>query len=152
MRVKTLTSGYFAFTDRAFMFTTGLTEDILLDTDGWLAQPLIVQQRLKRAFDVRVIVVADFVVAAAVTTDGDDWRLHNPAPWRRYPLPEAVAHRCSRLVRELGLRYAAIDLVDDGQQLWFLEANQAGEFQFLDRPLDLGIADALAEQLAGKAT
>jgi hypothetical protein len=47
----------------------------------------------------------------------------------------------------MGLRYAAFDFVLDGDVLWFLEANQAGEWVFIDRPLKLGIAQALAEYL-----
>jgi hypothetical protein len=51
----------------------------------------------------------------------------------------------------LGLRYAAFDFVDDGERAWFLEANQAGEWTFIDRPLRLGIAEALTSMLSSLA-
>jgi glutathione synthase/RimK-type ligase-like ATP-grasp enzyme len=150
--IKTLSSGYFAYSDQAFMFTTELTDELLADEAAWSCQPLIVQRRLPRSRDLRVIVVGDYVVAAATTTGGPDWRLVKRPTWSATDVPRDVAVGCRRLVRALGLVYAAIDLVDDGEAFWFLEANQAGEFQFLDRPLGLGIADALASVLSCSAT
>jgi glutathione synthase/RimK-type ligase-like ATP-grasp enzyme len=146
--VKTMAPGYFAYTDRSFMFTTEVTDDVLADAHAWRTQPLIVQQRIPRARDIRVIVVGDYMVAAATTTGDQDWRLTVPTIWHQIEISDRLANECRALIRKLGLIYAAIDLVDDGERLWFLEANQAGEFQFLDRPLRLGVADVLADALA----
>lgn len=153
--VKSLSSGYFAYSDRAFMFTESLTDDLLTDPDEWVAQPLIVQRQIPRVHDVRVFVVDDVVTAAALpfsaVAEGDgvtDWRLAPGRDWTRTGLAEDDAARYRALTRDLGLRYAAIDLVDDGCERWFLELNQAGEFAFLDRPLHLGVAEALARTLA----
>jgi glutathione synthase/RimK-type ligase-like ATP-grasp enzyme len=145
--VKTLAPGYFAYSDQAFMFTTELTDEVLSAKGAWLQQPLIVQRRIPRARDVRVIITGDHVAAAAVTTGGQDWRLSEHTLWTAITVSDVIADLCRELVRELGLVYAAIDLIDDGHDWWFLEANQAGEFQFLDRPLDLGVADAIATLL-----
>jgi len=149
--VKTLAAGYFAHSDQSFMFTTELTDEVLSATDAWRRQPLVVQQRLNRARDIRAVVVGDRVMAAASSTDAQDWRLAPATKWHAVDLPDDIVENCRALTGELGLCYAAIDLVDDGDRIWFLEANQGGEFQFIDRPLKLGIAEAIAELLADPA-
>jgi glutathione synthase/RimK-type ligase-like ATP-grasp enzyme len=70
------------------------------------------------------------------------------ADWHPFSLTQEATSACLALTEALGLRYAAIDLVDDGEHLWFLEVNQGGEFQFIDRPLGLGITQDLARALA----
>jgi hypothetical protein len=148
--VKSLAAGYYAFSDRSFMFTTALTDDVL-STPGWRAQPLIVQQRIARTRDIRALVVDGHLVAAARNNtylDSTDWRLTPRTRWQQIALPTDVHNGCVELTRALGLAYCAIDLVDDGDTLWFLEANQAGEFHFLDRPLELGVAGRIANFLA----
>ena len=52
-----------------------------------------------------------------------------------------------RYVQLLGLQYCALDFAQDSSTTWFLEGNQAGEFAFVDRPLNLGISLAIAEAL-----
>lgn len=153
--VKSLSSGYFAHSDRSFMFTESLSDDLLTNPDEWAAQPLIVQRQIPRVHDIRVFVIDDLVTAAALpfsaVAEGAgvaDWRLAPDRDWTRIHLAEDDADCYRALTRDLGLRYAAIDLVDDGCDLWFLELNQAGEFAFLDRPLQLGVAEALARTLA----
>jgi glutathione synthase/RimK-type ligase-like ATP-grasp enzyme len=154
--VKSLSAGYFGYSDQAFMFTENLTDDLLDHPDAWTAQPLIVQCRLARLQDIRVIVVNEDVFAAALHVDPStqsdtDWRLTPGRPWHPLEVPEEDATRYRALTRELGLTYAAIDLIDDGTTHWFLEANQAGEFAFIDNPLRLGVAEAIARALAGQS-
>jgi hypothetical protein len=145
--IKTVTAGYFPHTDQAFMFTTDLDDASGLSPDAFRMQPLVVQRRLTRAWDLRVLVVGGWVTAARARSEGPDWRLNPRVDWEPADIPQPVIAASIELVQRLGLRYAAIDLVDDGASLWFLEANQAGEFQFLDRPLKLGIAAAIADEL-----
>jgi glutathione synthase/RimK-type ligase-like ATP-grasp enzyme len=66
-------------------------------------------------------------------------------------LPEPLAALCLRYLHALGLEYAAFDFVREGEAVWFLEANQAGEWAFIDRAADLGIADSLARRLVALA-
>ncbi len=51
----------------------------------------------------------------------------------------------------MGLRYAAFDFIDDGEDIWFLEANQAREWLFIDRPLQMGISEAITDVLTALA-
>jgi hypothetical protein len=148
--VKSLATAYFEFTDQAFVFTEFLTDDVLDNGARWHAQPVIVQAFVPRALDVRVVVVGDQCFAAEAAVGGSDWRKDpEAAKWKRRACSSALQDNCRRYVSGLGLRYAAFDFALANDQMWFLEANQAGEWLFLDRPLELGIAQALATQLTG---
>lgn len=147
--VKAVSSAYFAFSDSAFMFTRDLADALDLDLPDWVCQPVVVQRRIDPRVDVRVFVVGDYVVAAGTVVEGDDWRLRSElAVWVPFELGEAHRVQCLSLARHLGIAYGAMDFAFDGEELWFLECNQAGEFAFVDRPLQLGIDRAIAGWLS----
>jgi glutathione synthase/RimK-type ligase-like ATP-grasp enzyme len=53
------------------------------------------------------------------------------------------------LVQKLGLRYAAIDLIETPKgDFVFLEANPNGQYSWLENDLGLPISDAIASELA----
>jgi len=150
--VKTLRAGYFAYSDSAFMFTRRLTSEIL-DMDEWEQQPIIVQARIEPRIDIRLFVVHGAVVGAASTKtphDTDDWRtVSHEVEWSPWSVPASIAAACIDYTRRFNLEYCAFDFASDDERIWFLEGNQAGEFSFLDRPLELGIGSAIANTLAG---
>jgi glutathione synthase/RimK-type ligase-like ATP-grasp enzyme len=151
--VKSLTAAYFEHSDQSFVFTEFLTDDLLDEPTSWYRQPVIVQEFLPRASDLRVVAVGDRCFAAEAATSGSDWRKDpgsvNWSPWACEP---DLQTRCLRYMAALGLRYVSFDFAVANGRTWFLEANQAGEWLFLDRPLGLGIADVLATYLANLAT
>jgi hypothetical protein len=68
-------------------------------------------------------------------------------------LPADVAAGVLALLATLGLRYAAIDFrLDDQGRHWFLEANPAGQWLFLEertgQPITQAVAEALVEAAA----
>lgn len=148
--VKAVSAAYFPFSTSAFMFTRPLAEALVLGDDDWAAQPVIVQQAVAPRVDVRVFIVGDHASAAATTTGGSDWRLFaGENTWNRLEAPAELVERCRAFNAELGLAYSAFDFAFDGSTCWFLECNQAGEFAFIDRPLELGVTDAIASWLTG---
>lgn len=133
--VKTVAGAFNAFSDSSFVFTRPLKDALQASEQSWAEQPLVVQQEISLRVDVRVIVVGDHMAAAATQVAGSDWRLSSAdAAWTGYQLDDAKRDACLRLVSQLGLVYGALDFADDGNQLWFLECNQAGEFAFIDTP------------------
>jgi glutathione synthase/RimK-type ligase-like ATP-grasp enzyme len=116
--------------------------------------PVILQERVP-GVDVRVTVVGERLFAAEIdaraTSAADDYR-GCEAECRIEPcqLPPEVEGPLRRLVRELGLRYAAADLRrrDDGAWL-FLELNPAGQWGFVEDRTGQPITEALAALLAG---
>jgi len=150
--LKAVSAAYFPFSTSAFMFTRPLAEALCLGGDDWAEQPVIVQQAVAPRIDVRVFIVGDHASAAATTTAGPDWRLFaGENSWERFEVPADLVDRCRAFNAEFGLVYSAFDFAFDGAHCWFLECNQAGEFAFIDRPLDLGVADAIATWLVGGA-
>ncbi|WP_185746084.1 ATP-grasp domain-containing protein [Oryzihumus leptocrescens] len=147
--VKTVASAYHAFSDSSFVFTRPLVDALAAGDAEWKTQPLVVQQRIEPCTDVRVIVVDGFAAAARTSVDGVDWRTRSgDATWVRHELDPSTRKACIALVERLGLVYGAIDLALDDTNHWFLECNQAGEFAFIDTPLELSVAPAIANWLS----
>lgn len=148
--VKSVAAAYFPFSTSAFMFTTPLAEALELSEADWAGAPVVVQKTVTPRTDIRVFVVGSHASGAAATVDGPDWRIHSgETTWTRWDPPADLIGRCRAYNKALGLTYSAFDFAYDGATAWFLECNQAGEFAFIDRPLNLGVADAIAAWLIG---
>lgn len=148
--VKSVASAYFPFSDSAFMFTVDLAATAELPDADWAVQPVLVQKAIAKKADVRVFLLPGLATAVATHVAVTDWRtVSGDAEWKPYDLPATIAVSCRTYLGQLGLVYGAFDFVVDGEDhWWFLECNQAGEFSFADRPLNLGIGDTIAAWLA----
>jgi len=147
--VKTLSAGYFALSDQAFVFTEQLDDAILFDDDAWRSAPLVVQELLDGALDARVVSLGRECFGAQCNSKGVDWRKtpFDPELWSRWDVPITLARACEDYRNALGLEFAAFDFMIHRDAVYFLEANQAGEWMFLDRTLDLGVGMAIANRL-----
>lgn len=141
-----------------FVYTSELLPEMLDDLeDGLRYSPMIFQERIDKARELRVVVVGGRCFVGAMDASGSsagqvDWRRARPdeCHWQAGQLPDEVALRLGRLVKELGLVYGAADIIvtPDGRHV-FLEVNPGGEWGMLEHELGLPIAAALAEALAG---
>lgn len=137
------------------VFTTRVSIDEETDADSIRACPMILQREIRKKFDVRVTVVGDQVFAATIDSQSDpatevDWRRMSKAGLVHavYQLPEAMADRCIALTRKLGLRFGAIDFVlDQDDQLWFLEINPNGQWGWIETRTGHPIAAAIVSEL-----
>ncbi|GAA4117659.1 ATP-grasp ribosomal peptide maturase [Knoellia locipacati] len=151
--VKAVASAYFPFSNSAFMFTTPLNDALALGDADWASQPVVVQQSIHPRTDVRIFIVGEFAAAASTQVDGPDWRLGSKdARWSPCTPPAPIIEGCRAYINAFGLAYGAFDFAIDDRTWWFLECNQAGEFAFADRPLKLGVADAIANWLIGDSS
>jgi glutathione synthase/RimK-type ligase-like ATP-grasp enzyme len=152
--VKTLSSAYFEFSDQSFVFTELLSDATLRDRELWFDVPVIVQESLRTGHDTRVVSFGQHCFAARCESDESDWRKapSDHANWTAWTPPGEIVERCREYRTKLGLEYAAFDFMIQDDKVLFLEANQAGEWLFLDRTLELGIADAFADHLLGLAS
>jgi hypothetical protein len=117
--------------------------------------PLTFQRAVAHKCDVRATVVGESVIAAvrkpSTADESLDWRLAPRGEWQAHALPSTVAEACSRLVNELNLRFAGIDLaLDNDGNYWFIELNPNGEWGWL-QVAGLPIAKALADELVAGA-
>ena len=131
-----------------FTYTTILHRTNLTDASIATA-PVIAQQVIRNKKDLRVTVVGDHVFAVRVLKNGKgiegDWRVtpKNQLAYDSCRLAPDIEHKCRELVRNLGLSFAAIDLVENDKGVFFIEVNPTGEWSWLatdDRPIDVALA------------
>ncbi|HEX8824272.1 MAG TPA: MvdD family ATP-grasp ribosomal peptide maturase [Archangium sp.] len=142
------------------VFTTPLGTSELEDLEGLDLCPMTFQELVPKALELRVTVVGERVMAAAIDSQAlpgsrYDWRREGLAlidAWRAYEFPEPVRVRTLKLMDALGLNYGALDFIvtPEGRHV-FLEINPAGEFTWLTRNPGLPIHEALADVLTGRA-
>lgn len=119
--------------------------------------PGLLQEQIPRAREWRITVVGSLVFPAVVYAPpgGVDWRrdqLRGRADFAAEEIEPALAAALVALVARLGLRYAAVDLIEepDGTMV-FLEANPNGQYAWLEETLGLPISAAIASSLVAGA-
>ncbi|HVQ60296.1 MAG TPA: hypothetical protein VMS60_15445 [Solirubrobacterales bacterium] len=112
--------------------------------------PGLMQALVPRTKEWRVTVVDDSVFPVAIyTPEGEvDWRkdqLRGDAKFAVEEIDTNIQCALIALVRRLGLRYAAIDLIETPSgEIVFLEANPNGQYSWLETELELPISEAIA--------
>lgn len=139
------------------VFTTSLREEHLDRLDGLRLAPMVFQEKIQKALELRITVVGSRMFAAAVDSQKVagaevDWRERGVtllSSWTAYTLPPQVERALERYMERIGMQYSAIDMLvePDGRHV-FLEANPAGECFWLEHyaphfPLTEAIADVL---------
>lgn len=130
----------------------GLREE---DRKAFEAAPVIVQAMIAKRRDLRVTVVDKFAIAVAIHSQEHeetqlDWRRGERTDLihEKITLPSMVVDACVAVVRSLGLRFAAIDLIEDSDGMfWFLEANPNGQWAWLEQVEGVKIAATIADAL-----
>lgn len=118
--------------------------------------PFILQEEIKKDFDVRVTVVGNKVFAVAVMAEADDgrtlgvdWRHHKyRRKYSHHILPNEVTELCRKITIELGLSFGCIDLgysVKEGYT--FFEINPQGQWLPSETVVGHPISDTLVELL-----
>lgn len=143
--------GSVVFTSRVAALEAG-------DADAMRRAPMILQREIPKRSDVRVVVVDDHVFATRIMSQAHDetqvdWRkgVRLDLPHEAMELPAELAAACIAITRDLGLRFAAIDLVegDDGL-FWFLEANPNGQWAWIEQRTGAPVTAAIVDALTGE--
>src|SRR5688572_28594519 len=138
-----------------FVYTNRVREEDLAGAEALRHSPMVFQELIPKAYEVRVAYVAGEAFAGALNASGTsrghtDWRRAAPEEcrWQTAQLPTDVARSLQALMSELGLVFGAIDLIctPSGEHV-FLEVNPGGEWGMLERDLGLPISEAIAEAL-----
>lgn len=119
-----------------------------------LATPLLIQEYVEKAREIRVTIVGDSVFAVALDSQAVpegvvDWRratlklAHEPTT-----LPCSVSAQLKQLMRRYGLQFAAIDLIlTPENEFVFLELNPNGQWAWLQQLTGVEIREALVDLL-----
>lgn len=140
------------------VFTSQVEPRHLERLEGLRFAPMVFQEMVPKALELRATVVGRQVFTAAVRTQDReetrvDWRRDGAGlveAWERYDLPSEQQEALLRLADCYGLNYAAADFIvtPEGRHV-FLEINAAGEWFWMQREPRpaLPIAQALTELL-----
>lgn len=120
--------------------------------------PTLFQRQIEKRVDLRVTVVGREVIAVELhSQDAEfsriDCRRENMRGmrYRLVRLSDSLCRQLVELVASYGLRFAAIDLVEDQtNDYWFLEINPAGQWAWLDECAGSNIAGALVRELTSE--
>lgn len=136
------------------MFTSRIAEEHL-EREAIAQAPVIFQREIRKHSDLRVTVVDGQVFAATIFSQEHaetevDWRRggHIEIRHQAFDLPAEIAEACVAVTRDLGLRYSAIDLIEDRDGIfWFLEANPNGQWGWIEIRTGQPIASALVDAI-----
>lgn len=145
-------------TDNLVVFTQELTPDKLdlLETIRW--SPVIFQQRIDKKVDIRVTVVGNRLFSCSIESQSNpatatDFRMMNISgllPHKMIDIPERLEKNILLLMRTLGLTFGCLDFIQTSDdKYYFLEANPAGQWLWIEQITGAPISCAIAEELVG---
>jgi hypothetical protein len=138
-----------------FVYTNRVREEDLAGAETLRHSPMVFQELIPKACELRVAWVAGQAFVGALDASGTsrghtDWRRVRPEEchWQKAQLPTDVASSLHALMLELGLVFGAVDLIctPSGEHV-FLEVNPGGEWGMLERDLGFPISEAIVEAL-----
>lgn len=137
--------------DRLFLVDVSEVDPAGLDESVGATAHLF-QARVNKRHDVRLTVIGDRMIPVAIDSGGVlDWRTTYDGNTYRVlqQMPVDVEQAVKRFMAELDLVFAAFDFaVDHDGRWWFLEANTAGQFAWMEGPTGIPLTAMMAEFLA----
>lgn len=140
------------------LMTSALRAEDLSDDNMLRSCPGIYQQRIDKAFEIRVTVIGTTVIASSIDSQSQgetvDWRydyMVGHMSTSAFSLSPEIQERCLSLCRNMQLEFACIDLIvtPSGEHV-FLELNQAGQFLWQEEADPrLRMLDIFCQHLAG---
>lgn len=115
------------------------------------------QHSVEKAYEVRLVVVGREMFAAGIHAHSAAARMdfrsdYQALTYSHVDIPDAIRDGVTKLLGHYRLAYAAIDLiVDSNDQWWLLDLNPAGNYDWLQKEFpELGISAAIARLLADR--
>ncbi|WP_424644489.1 ATP-grasp ribosomal peptide maturase [Embleya sp. AB8] len=140
--------------DSAAAIPTTVVDPATLD-DSISSTAVLLQERIKKAYEVRLTVVGRRMFAAAIHAGSDATRLdfradYGALTYGRVSIPERIVTGVTALMERFGLLFGALDFAVSPDGRWrFFEINANGQYHWLEQHLpDLGITDALVDALS----
>jgi hypothetical protein len=136
-------------------YVNKLTQERLVELERLELMPVLFQEYIKPALEIRVTVVDNLVFAAEIdqtaSSDKPDWRRLPPdsQAWKPHILPEKISNMCVEITHQYGLNFGALDLiVDRSGRYYFLEINPNGQWAWIESITGLPICNALVDFLS----
>ncbi len=139
-------------------YTEKIDRAINLDEEDFQACPLIIQEYIEKAYELRVTVCDDSAIAVRIESqlaaEGTeiDWRKYNipQTPHYEHSLDDQIKGKLVEFNRSAGLRFSCFDLiVTPKNEFYFVETNQSGQWLWLEEITGAKITKMIAKQLIG---
>ena len=157
---KAISDGLYLFDDTLgsrgfYSYTERVTSEALQNLPSTIS-PSLVQEEIRKRFDIRVFYLEGRMWAMAIFSQSDettqvDFRKYNALRPNRtvaYQLPEEVKAHLDQLFRELDLNTGSADLVlDECGEHVFLEINPVGQFGMVSEPCNHYLERQVARSL-----
>lgn len=141
----------FSGSDIGWGETRPLKRDFLQYINSVRFAPVIFQEYIDPATDVRITIIGNDVFTAEAKVDINnyqfDFRMSNVS-WKEHHLPDSISDLLLKYMRKLGLEYGAIDMRIKSDDYWFLEINPAGQYLFGELDAGLPISESMAKHLS----
>lgn len=126
--------------------------------DALAVAPGIYQEYINKSRELRVTILDDEFFCVAIYSQRleetrIDWRRNQrDIDYELIPVPSVLRSKLHDLMKTLGLRYGAIDVIErpDGEFV-FLEINPSGNWLWLEDRLGIDISGLMARKLLGQA-
>ena len=132
-----------------FVFTNEISAIDADDDERIRLSPCVFQEAMLPKTDYRVTVIGEGVLTVRIESeDGSpvalDWRTQKEGlKFIPCDLPSDIKDLCHMYVKNNGLMFGAIDLIEHNDVFVFLEINPNGEWGWLQKPTGLPIAQTL---------
>lgn len=139
----------------SFIFSNVLKKEHVLELKNYDLTPCIYQQQIEKEIELRITVVGEKLFVAGVDSQKNkdtkiDWR-KGDLSFFPTEIPNFIKEKCFRLVKNLGLRFGAIDMIlDKSGNYIFLEINPNGQWAWIETQTDLPISNAIINELYNK--
>ncbi len=153
--VKSLDTAVLRVDNReAFVYSNIVSTNEIYNSPLNLA-PLVIQNYIGTnsiKIDVRVTVIGEEIFAVRILKDGrgisGDWRREkDDIEYLHFQLPDDIELKCRSLLKKLGLKFGAIDLIECDSEFFFLEINPTGEWAWLVESATLPIHERICDLL-----
>lgn len=138
---------------RRVLYTSPVVEVDSVLEPGFATTAHLLQEQVDKAYEVRVMVIGEHVLAVAIHAASEqgrtDWRSdYDSLTYEVIDLPLDLRDKLLDLHRRLGLIFGAADLIRTPDGRWvFLETNQCGEWGWLAAETELPITQTFADLL-----
>jgi hypothetical protein len=141
--------------DDSVIFTSKVSDADIKHLKSSRPLPSIYQENIKKKCDIRITVIGQKVFATEIHSQKNidsqiDWRRSQDInlPHYRHVLPEDVKNKCFALVKRLGLKFGAIDMIlSTKDKYYFLEINPNGQWAWIEKRTGYRLTEALVNML-----
>lgn len=140
------------------IYTNRISLDDIKKFNDTNENPIILQNYIKKAYEVRYTVVADKHFVCKIESQkskiaNEDWRRYDIAqtPHSIVEPPKYIKEKVNLLMDKMGLVYGAIDFIVTPSNEWiFLEINCSGQWLWIEDLTGLEISKEIAKLLSKK--